>query len=595
MSTQTVYFTNPTVISDLQSSVSTNTSNISTNTSNVTVLQSTTTSMSGSIASLNDNNKWSRGTPVSMELISTIPVNSSTGPIWSWNGPSQAVKVYKLTFYSTVGTDYSVERYSATVYVPTTISTGTVCCFMQGITPSDNEFYTGWQHFGTGDYGTWWQSLAYGALAPVARGSPLGSAPAAHGGAVIALGNYNQPLLNTSAASQMVLINPDPIGFGDSQNISPWEYFNFTYPTVDALRSLRLAILRQPTLFNSFSFPTVLPIFLAGYSRGGIFAPAVMNEFQILNPSLPPYTVSPTMPLAEANKFTFTKCFVGGVNDARTRLINQLENNWYIPKELFTVMLLAFNPIETINQNIWTPHALKTITPLLSSADYSQFAQLLGKIDTVIRVDASVYPPDSTGYGLWSEYTGPSGGFSNGFIDLRQIFKVEYLQNPTLFSEYFRLNHSWSNQIRTLQKLNNIPIATASCYQDLIVSTINPNDGSLIYDSSVALDVYMSTGALYGEGTSYQITATGALKTVNVSNLTFATGVAADVVNYSNQIASEVRTMASTAFNRYSIDNQYVLESYYTTPQRFGTHVNWADFQFYNILRSILTGETIPY
>jgi hypothetical protein len=588
MSTQTVYFTNPTVISNLESSVSTNSTNI-------TVLQSTTTSMSGSIASLNDNNKWARGTPISMELISTIPVNSSTGPIWSWNGPSQAVKVYKLTFYSSAGTDYSVERYSATVYVPTTISTGTVCCFMQGITPTDNEYTSGWQSFGTGDYGTWWQSLAYGAFAPIARGSPLGLAPSALGGAVVALGSYSQALLNTSAAAQMVLINPDPIGFGESQNMAPWNYFNFIYPTVDALRSLRLAILRQPTIFNSFSFPTVLPIFLSGYSRGGIFAPAVMNEFQILNPALPPFTVSPTMPLAEANKFTFTKAFFGGVPELITRLQSQIAYDWYIPKELFTVMLLGFNPQQVPGQsNLWNQHAINTLAPLIYDADYSQAAQIVSKIDAAIRVDSSIYPPTSTGYGLWSQYTGSVGGFSNGFIDVRQFFKQEYLQ-PNIFSEYFRLNNGWANQFRTLQLLNNIPIAVAGCYQDTVVSTINPNDGSLVNDSSVGLDVYMATGALYGEGTSYQITATGALKTINISNLTFATGVAADVVTYSNQIASEVRTMSSTAFNRYSIDNQYVLSGYYTTPQKFGTHGNWADFQYFNILRSILTGETIPY
>jgi len=146
-----------------------------------------------------------------------------------------------------------------------------------------------------------------------------------------------------------------------------------------------------------------------------------------------------------------------------------------------------------------------------------------------------------------------------------------------------------------MRPLTNIPIAVMGCHQDLVVSNYDIDNNILINDSSTALDVYATTGALYGEGTSYQVTATGALKNATISNLTFATGAAGDVLTGCNTIASDVRTMSATDYYRFSVDNQYLLTGYYTEFVRFGSHGSWAEFQFPNILRSIVTGETIPF
>ena len=594
MSTQTVYFTNPTVISDLQSSVSTNSSN-------VTVLQSTTTSMSGSIASLNDNNKWSRGTPVSMELVRTISTNGSTGPIWSWQGPSQAVSVYKLTYYSTPLQENSVERMSATVYIPSTISTGTILNFTYGVAVNDNEALPGHQYFGTGDNGYWNIALGYagifGASATArARGNPFGLFPTAFGGAAPALGTNAVALLCTSAAAGMVIIAPDGVGFGQSTNVQDIRYFNTVFPQVDALRALRLAILRQPTIFNSFSFPSVLPIIQSGVSKGSFYGPMIALEFQPtgLYPTGLPWTVSPTMSLDEVSKFTFQKILMPICPETFTRVSDQLNDSWSINTELFVVLNLAFLQGNN-NLQVWNYHALQTIAPLFNQSDITQFISFQNELDKAIKLDTNIYPPSSTGWGLWNEYTGPN--VIPGKLDLRQIFTEDALRNATATAEFHRFNgvlnpFKYGNGMSRLQ---NIPMVVFNAQQDTVTCTRTSDGltGTFIRDSAEVLDTYFATGPVFGQSTPYQVCLTGALKTISTGAYTCTD--ASTFVSMQNSIASAARAMPNNEFLRFLSDVTYFNTTTYTRPQNLGTHSNYGNFAGYNIIRSILTGETIPF
>jgi hypothetical protein len=547
---QTVYFYTPTTVGNLTTAVQT----------------------------LNQNNNWSRGNPVSIELINTISANSATGSIWGWRGPTQAVKVYKMLYYSTPALESSVERFSATVYVPSTISTGAVLSAIFGLQPTDNETNVGWAFFGNdAPYNLWNQAAAYDLIVPglaaLARGTPQGLTPAGYPTTVkgICSQNVYMPFMCCAAAG-MVTVVADGVGFGQSVNIQTFNYLQNVYPAVDALRALRTLIVSQPTIFNSYSFPSVLPVVYAGYSRAGIFGPAIANEFQS--------GVSPTLPPTEAALFRFDRIITGGIPNLYARVKEQCQTNLYAPQDITFATLLGYNPTDTITSSLWSAHALQTIAPTVITSDFFQFTSFQTAVKNALFYDTANYPPTSTGYGLWSQYT-PSDGVR---IDLKQIFNAQALANPSYFAEYYTPNHGWTNNFRPLTKLTNIPVMEVNCLQDALVCNLDTG-----FDSATTLDVYMSTGPNYG-----LVSYSGAGKSISATGINVSTGSFASYISMQNDVASSSRGMANNEFKRFQINELYWDTTSYTDAQNGGSHGGFADLAFTNIVRSILTGQTIP-
>jgi hypothetical protein len=553
---QTVYFYTPTSVGNLTTAVQT----------------------------LNQNNNWSRGNPVSMELINTIAPYTSTGSIWAYQGPAQSVKVYKMLYYSTTSTETAVERFSATVYVPSVISTGTILTSILGFGLTVQETVSGWQYYGFGDSGLWeYVGLVAPtpALAALARGSPQGSYPVLGGGALFGIAgtNVTSPLM-AAAYAGMVYVVPDGVGLGQSQNINPYTYFNVVYPAVDALRAIRTTIVNQPTLFNNFSFPSILPVYYVGYSRGGMFGPALANEFQS--------GVSPTLPSSEAALFKFEKLLLGATPNFYTRITEQVQTNLYLDSGVALAMMLAFSPLDSNANKYWNDHALQTIAPLFEYNDFTPALEFSNRLTEAIKYDTINYPPSSTGYGAWLQYTGTDGSR----VDLRQFFNAKSLENTTIMGEYYIPNNGWTNNYRPLSKLKNIPVILMESLQDNLVCNLDTG-----FNSAYSLNIYMQTGISYaGTGSSslYSVYYPGAGKTMYTGTINVSSGSFSSFISMQNQIATEARNIANNEFKHYTVNELYWDTTNYNPPQNAGTHGGFSDFAFTNIVKSVLTGQTIP-
>ena len=222
MSSQTVYFSNPTVINNLQQS-----------------------------------NNWSRGQLVSADLVYTVAANSCTGALISTIGPAQDINVYKVIYYSS-NSAYSttVERVSGTMYVPETVSKTGVLSYARATIFNTSDSELGYNLF---------PSATWNALTPEQRG-------------VLPLEAIGQMI---TAGKGYITLVADGFGLGVSQNKIPYtQYYTEINPQVDLLRAFKSLVVSNDSRLNGATYPPSLPILQYGYSLGGIFSPCIANEFQ---------------------------------------------------------------------------------------------------------------------------------------------------------------------------------------------------------------------------------------------------------------------------------------------------------------------------
>ena len=591
MATQTVYFNNPADITTLQNETSTLNStvtsmsgsvaslNSSTSTLNSTVtsmsgsvsslntststLNSTTTSMSGSVASLTYANAWSRGSFVSSDLIYTIPANCWTGALPSLVGPAQPVSVYKVVYYSSDSTTSSVQRVSASVFVPAVIAkTGSMVLNIKGLQPGNNTAAISWETYSNP---TLQGGLAAAAANSLPKFNPASPADSTYG--VIFPSTYA-----IEAGLGYIVCDADGFGMGVSQNDCVFNYMSQINPQVDLLRCLRnmytSGISTQNALFGTAKSAyggtgTTLPISVSSYSLGGIVAPGVVNEFSA--------GVSAVIPAAEASAFTFKRILCGGTQDGQN-IVNLISNtnigNFTInPTLLFLFSQIGANqPTHSLYAD---PEALSTYWPFWTDIDQkANIVQDITAVATLLAYSTAVYPPVALGGS--GQYNAPSFGGPLGLTgaDIRQIYRPEY---TGAISRVLKNLHGWSNPNRPLYTLPSCGVVHLYSTLDETVCPYGYTGGAAVlngipiaqpagnynFDCASSLDKYMTVGDVDQVFGLYNFTGAGKTKSATeifVNPSTGANAVADTIVSAVTATYLSTVSPTSNLYTRASVD-----------------------------------------
>jgi hypothetical protein len=569
MATQTVYFNNPSDITTLQNQTSTLNStvtsmsgsvaslNTSTTTLNstvtsmsgsVSVLNSTTTSMSGSVASLTYGNNWTRGQFVSSDLIYTIPANCWTGPVPSLVGPAQPVSVYKVVYYSSDSTTSSVQRVSATVYVPQTISnTGSIVLNMKGLQPGNNSAAVGWETYSNT---TLQGGLTLAAANAIPKFNPASPADATYG--IIFPSIYA-----IEAGLGYITTDADGFGLGVSQNDCVFNYMSLVNPHIDLLRCLRnmytSGISTQKALFgNAIYNGSSLPVTISGYSLGGLMGPGVVNEFSA--------GVSATIPASEASAFNFKRILCGAVPDPENLVSlianTQIGNFVLNPTNIFLFSQLSAN--QPTNSIYAQPEALATYWPFWTDIDQkANFTQDIVNLVQLLSYSFAVAPPSAT-----YTYNPPSFGGIYGITgaDFRQIYRPEY---TGAVARSLKNVLGWGNPSRPLYTLPSCSVAHMYSTLDEVTCPYGYTGGAPVlngapiaqqpgynFDCAASVDKYMTVGDVSLPYYNF----TGAGKTKTVTEVSYASDAAFGITTAATAIYTATVSPTSNNYIRIPVD-----------------------------------------
>ena len=559
MATQTVYFNNPADITTLQNQTSTLNSTVtsmsgsvaSLNTSTTTLI-STTTSMSGSVASLTYGNNWTRGQFVSSDLIFTIPANCWTGAVPSLQGPAQPVSVYKVVYYSSDSTTSSVQRVSATVYVPAAISkTGSMVLNIKGLQPGNNSACVGWETYSNP---TLQAGLTAASLNLLPKFNPASPADATYG--VIFPSIYA-----IEAGLGYITVDADGFGLGVSQNDCVYNYMSQINPQVDALRCLRnmytSGISTQNALFGAARSAyggtgTTLPVTVSGYSLGGIIAPGVVNEFSS--------GVSAIIPSSEASAFTFKRILCGGVQDGQN-LISLISNTQIGNFTINPTLLFLFSQIggnQPTHSLFAQPESLSTYWPFWTDIDQkANVTQDITAVATLLGYSLAVAPPSAT-----YTYNPPSFGGVYGITgaDIRQLYRPEY---TGALARTLKNIHGWTNPNRPLYTLPNCGVAHIYSTLDETVCPYGYTGSAAVlngvpiaqqagynFDCASSLDKYMTVGDVLLPYYNF----TGAGKTASVTEVSFASDATAGITTAATAVYGATVSPTSNTYLRVPVN-----------------------------------------
>jgi len=539
MATQTVYFNNPADITTLQGQTST--------------LNSTVTSMSGSVSSLTYGNNWSRGQFVSSELIYTIPANCWTGPLPSLQGPAQPVSVYKVVYYSSDSTTSSVQRVSASVFVPQTISkTGSMVLNIKGLQPGNNTAAVCWETYSNP---TLQGGLALASANAIPKFDPSNPADATYG--VIFPSTYA-----IEAGLGYITCDADAFGMGVSQNDCVYNYMSQINPHVDLLRCLRnmytSGISSQKALFgNAVYNGSAFPVTVSGYSLGGIVAPGVVNEFSA--------GVSAIIPSSEASSFVFKRILCGATQDGQNEVNlicnTQIGNFTINPTLLFLLSNIGANqPTHPVYAQ---PEALSTYWQFWNDVDQkANITQDIANVATMLSYSLASAPPSATYF-----YNPPSFGGVYGVTgaDIRQLYKPEY---TGAIGRVLKNLHGWSNPNRPLYTLPSCGVAHIYSTLDETTCPYGYTGGAPVlngvpiaqqpgynFDCAASLDKYMTVGDVALP--YYNFTGagkTGSVSEIFVNPLTGANAVSDAIVSTVTSTYLTTVSPTSNLFTRIPVD-----------------------------------------
>jgi hypothetical protein len=566
MATQTVYFNNPSDITTLQSETTTLNSTVTSMSGSVsslktstTTLNSTTTSMSGSVASLTYANAWSRGSFVSSDLIYTIPANCWTGALPSLVGPAQPVSVYKVVYYSSDSTTSSVQRVSASVFVPQVIAkTGSMVLNIKGLQPGNNTAAVSWETYSNP---TLQAGLALAAANIIPKFNPASPVDATYG--VIFPSTYA-----IEAGLGYITVDCDGFGAGVSQNDCVYNYMSQINPQVDLLRCLRnmytSGISTQKALFgNAVYNGSLFPVSVSGYSLGGIIAPGVVNEFSA--------GVSAIIPATEASAFTFKRILCGGTPDGQN-IVSLLSNTNIGNFTMNPVSLFLFSNIggnQPTNSLFADPQALSTYWPFWSDVDQkANLVQDITAVATLLAYSTAIYPPVALGGA--GQYNiagfGPTATYGFTGADIRQLYRPEYTGS---LGRVLKNLHGWSNPLRPLYTLPDCSVAHIYSSLDEVVCPYGYTGSAPVlygvpvaqqagynFDCASALDKYMTVGDVDGVYGLYNFTGAGKSKSVSEIFVNVSSGASAIPDTIVSAVTQTYVTTLTTsdAYKRIPID-----------------------------------------
>ncbi len=510
MSTQTVYFNNPADITALQQS-----------------------------------NTWSRGQFVSADLIYTVPAYCWTGPLPGNVGPAQPVNVYKLVYYSSDSTTTSVQRVSATVFVPQAgvSKTGSLVVYHKGLTTGNNVSAVSWETYAN----TTFQAAVTAASASNAtKLNPTSTLSAGYA-------MFSPNVLANLAGLGYIVADADGFGLGVSQNDCVFNYMSNINPHVDMIRCLRnmyaSSVTAQRNVFNGAIYDAnAFPITYVGYSLGGMFGVPAINEFSA--------GVSATIPSTESSKILFKRAIMGGSPDASTvsELVFNTNIGNYINNNTNTFLFSSAMANQPALAGIAQPDSLSTYWTFWQDIDQKPTLSAdVAQVGTLLLYSYAVSPPTSAGT---DGFYVPVSSLGATGTDFRQLFKpsstgtVSKLLKTTLAG--------WGNPNRPLYTLPSIGVTNVYSTLDEVCCPYGytggynanyPQQAGYNFDCASAMDKYMTTGESFLGGLVYF---TGANKTKTVTEVTDTNG--AGISTVATAVLSATTSTSSNTYARIRVN-----------------------------------------
>lgn len=379
-------------------------------------------------------------------------------------------------------------------------------------------------------------------------------------------------LLSLASLGYIILI---PDGFSSSDTTRLFTYEGETLPSVDMIRSIRKLILSEPELFNGFKLiDQTIKLIQLGYSTGGIYGPSVINEFTCN---------SPNISSNESNKISFVAGHFGGVPSIETIVKNMFilgsnKNKGYyrLPLSMLILIALYFGNCPIIEQ-IAQPSAYGNFFQLFKGKWFNDwdkfnkqiFINLFHNHELNVRSGFHNNKDDTT-----EPYIKPS----DTMFDIRQIINIKQF---VAYKEYFMSQSGWTNILRPLENIRNIPISNLYSETDelVLLKLQEMNKSFVIIDCSQFLDKYMGKGETFFDGPNKKIIVSSESNDNDYANETIKQY---DVTNKENyiDIIDDIKFMNDSEYRRY------ILKTNKLDKELYG-HNNFT-FIWFDILYNVL-------
>lgn len=508
-----------------------------------TDLEKFSTELSGiknDFVKLNENNP---GNSFSLEFIKSISSGSFTKPTNTnfdfkiLDGSNiQTINVYKLGYYSTDNFSSQPIKLSGTILIPEKITKEEIISFKTDVIYQLHSNTAIWKTFENDGI---WSKTSEQDKSNIQNENILKI------NCLLGLANLGY-----------IIIIPD--GYSTSNTSKIFTYEGETIPSVDMIRSVRNLIIGNNIVFTNFKISNQkLKVIQLGYSTGGIYGPSIINEFT---------SSSPHLLEGESEKFTFIAGHFGGVPSIETIIKNLFilgsnKNSGYyrLPINMLILVAIYFGNCPIIEQ-IAQPSAYGNFFQLFKGKWFNDWEKFSKQIfinlfnNHELNVLAGVH---SNKEDTVEPYIKPS----ETMFDIRQIINIKQF---VAYKDYFMSQSGWTNILRPLETISNIPISNLYSETDelVLLKLQEMNSSSVIIDCSQFLDKYMGKGETFFDGPNKKIIVSSesddndyAHETLNQYDVTIGE-------NYAD-IIDDIKLMDSNEYRRYILKTRNLSKELY--------------------------------
>jgi len=449
---------------------------------------------------------------------------------------NQLISVYKIGYYSSEPNSNNPVKLYGTLLLPNSISKKEIISFKTDVIYQLQSFSSIWKSVDVD--GAWTKSTCE-------EKSNIKNDNLLKINCLISLANLGY-----------IVIIPD--GYSTQNTSKIFTYNGETLPSVDLIRCVRKIILNQPDIFNGFKLvDQKIQVIQLGYSTGGIYGPSIINEFT---------STSASIPEDEQNKISFVAGHFGGVPSIETIIKNMFilgsnKNNGYyrLPIGMLIIIALYFGNCPIIEQ-IAQPSAYGNFFQLFKGKWYNDWSKFSKQIfinlfhNHELNVLSGLHNNKEN---TEEPYIKPN----ELTFDIRQIINIKQFVS---YKEYFMSQSGWTNILRPLENINNIPISNLYSETDeLALLKLQDIDNSyVIIDCSQFLDKYMGKGELFINGANKKIIVSSDSDDNDYSNEQLDSYDVTNTNNYS-EIIEDIKFMNDTEYRRYFLKTRKLSKELY--------------------------------
>jgi len=362
-------------------------------------------------------------------------------------------------------------------------------------------------------------------------------------------------LLTISNLGYIVII---PDGYSTSNTSKIFTYEGETIPSVDMIRSVRNLIISNHNLFSNLKVSNqTVKIIQLGYSTGGIYGPSIINEFT---------SCSPHLLEGESEKIKFVAGHFGGVPSIETIIKNLFilgtnKNSGYyrLPIGMLILVAIYFGNCPIIEQ-IAQPSAYGNFFQLFKGKWFNDWGKFSKQIfinlfnNHELNVLAGIHNNKED---TVDPYIKPS----ETMFDIRQIINIKQF---VAYKEYFMSQSGWTNILRPLETISNIPISNLYSETDelVLLKLQETNGSSVIIDCSQFLDKYMGKGETFFDGANKKIIVSSESDDNDYAHETLNQYDVSNLENYSDVIA-DIKLMNENEYRRYILTTRNLCKELY--------------------------------